>query len=87
MNDLIKIDKKRYEINVHGERYKTPVEKRAKKTKFSKIIKKLSDRELEALCIVLFGKNYIKSAVECFSNTVDNSAQLFALEKEYKSRL
>jgi len=85
-NNIIKYDKKKYEIDGLGNKFKNSIETRSKKSKFAAIIKNLNDDELKALCIVLFGKNNMKEAVDCYLHTVEHGVQIYSLENEAKKR-
>ena len=87
MKGLQKINKKKYDVDSLGNKFKTPVCIRAKKSKFYKLLLELSDEELKALGYCLLVSSKVKDAIDCFSQTVEHGAQLYALEMEYNKRV
>lgn len=84
--ELSRINRARYDVDCLGRKYVTPIEERAKKSKFAKLIAELSEDDLKALgyCLLLSPK--VKQAIDCYSQSSDHSVQMYALEQEYKKR-
>lgn len=67
--------------------YSTSEEIRIKRSKFTRLIKDLTDDELSAVCVVLLGDQKIKDVIDCYSKAADNTIQLKSLQKEMNFRM
>jgi hypothetical protein len=84
--DVIKFDNNYFETNDFGGKYITSIEKRYQKSKFAKMIIKMTDKQIQALGYCLLIDKQVKNAIDCYSQAVDNTIQLYALKKEYEMR-
>jgi hypothetical protein len=67
-------------------KYKTPLNKRLKNSKFAKLISEFTDEEIKALAYCLVFKPRVRHAIDMYSKAVDNSIQIEALRSEFLNR-
>ena len=86
MKNEIMIKKTDFEIDSMGREFKEPVEKRVKKSKFAKLLAKMTDEEIKAFGYCVLVSPIVKEAIECMSKAVEHSVQIYALQQEYEKR-
>lgn len=63
-----------------------PIDKRIKKSKFSKLLKKMSNSELKILMFVLCENDNLKEILKCHFSALRDPLHLIALLEEIKNR-